>query len=230
VRFIIMAPVLGIVFTCVAEAQDERAGSTSVPRSSIETASPAKGVGEPGMAGSSTARREPVSPLSAVEKPGPPGTKILELERVSFQIPDSWKNVPPSSRLRLAEIVIPRDPHDADDGRLGVFYLGPRAGGTEANIARWYGQVSQPDGTPTERIAKRETFQASGLKVTFVDVGGTLDMGVSTDRSERKGCRLLGAIVETPSGPWFFKATGPDKTMVKARPLLRNLLTTFRVK
>jgi hypothetical protein len=40
--------------------------------------------------------------------------------------------------------------------------------------------------------------------------------------------RLLGAIVETPQGAWFFKATGPDATMQAQRGNFKALLDTMQ--
>jgi hypothetical protein len=235
-RAIEVAIILGFVLASHGVAQEEKAGSTSVPRSPISSVRgsadrcPAGDVKRSTKAGSTSVEREPDTTAAAVEKPGPPGTRTLDLGRMTFQFPDSWKNVPPSSQLRMAEITIPRDPKDAEDGCLGVFYLGPTAGSTEANISRWCGQVSQPDGRPSEKVAQRENFKVDGLSVALVDVGGNLDASTCGGGGDRKGYRLIGAVVETPGGPWFFKATGPDRTMVNARSLLRKLLTSVKVK
>jgi hypothetical protein len=40
---------------------------------------------------------------------------------------------------------------------------------------------------------------------------------------------LLGAIVETPRGPWFFKMTGARATVEAARPAFDALLDSARV-
>jgi hypothetical protein len=57
------------------------------------------------------------------------------------------------------------------------------------------------------------------MKTTFVEVAGTFagnmmptQQGVSTP-TNKPAWRLLGAIVESPSGLWFFKLTGPDLTV-----------------
>ena len=40
--------------------------------------------------------------------------------------------------------------------------------------------------------------------------------------------RLLAAIVETPSGPWFFKMTGPDHTVASARDAFDAMIRSVR--
>jgi hypothetical protein len=64
-----------------------------------------------------------------------------------------------------------------------------------------------------------ETFEANNYRITWVDVKGTLlpstmGMGPSTPMPD---ARLLGAVVEGPGGPWFFKVTGPDSTLAPQR-------------
>ncbi|HRC85816.1 MAG TPA: hypothetical protein PK413_09430, partial [Thermoanaerobaculia bacterium] len=93
-------------------------------------------------------------------------------------------------------------------------FFGPGGGGSvEANFERWAGQV-EGAGAPT-----RDSFEANGLKVSWIEVIGTVKpsqtgMGPAT---EQPGSRLLGAVVEGPGGPWFFKAVGPDTTLAVER-------------
>jgi hypothetical protein len=44
----------------------------------------------------------------------------------------------------------------------------------------------------------------------------------------RPGSRLVGEIVEAPSGPWFFKLTGPDATVKAAGTELDALVDSIR--
>jgi hypothetical protein len=48
--------------------------------------------------------------------------------------------------------------------------------------------------------------------------------------SARPNYRLLGAVVEGPLGPWFFKATGPDETLSAERSTFLAMLRTMRAK
>jgi hypothetical protein len=42
------------------------------------------------------------------------------------------------------------------------------------------------------------------------------------------GSRLLGAVVEGPGGPWFFKITGPAATVTAAAPAFDAMLRSVR--
>jgi len=134
-----------------------------------------------------------------------------------FQIPAGWVETQPSSRMRKAQFTLPRSNDDSEDGELTVFYFGSGQGGsTEANINRWIGQISQPDGSSSRAKAKIIRGDVSGFKITQVDVSGTLQasrMPGVPQRPARTGYRLLGVVLESSEGPWFFKLVGPEKTI-----------------
>lgn len=143
---------------------------------------------------------------------------------IDMDLPKSWVKQDPSSTMRIAQAAIPGP---GGPGDFAVFFFGPGGGGSvEANIDRWVGQVETSD------HPKPETFQANGLKVTWVDAKGTLKAsqmgpGPSAPLSD---ARLYGAVVEGPGGPWFFKATGPDKTLAPQRDAFVAMLKSVRAK
>jgi hypothetical protein len=111
-----------------------------------------------------------------------------------------------------------------------VFFFGPGGGGSvEANIQRWIDQMEPAKGTHP----KPETLEGGkGFKVTWIEVTGTLkpsSMGMGP-AAEQPGSRLLGAVVEGPGGPWFFKATGPDATIAGQREAFLTMLKSVRAK
>jgi hypothetical protein len=152
----------------------------------------------------------PISSRGAVAEAAAPvaGTKL------DFKLPAGWVSEAPSSSMRLAQASIP-GPGGA--GEMGLFYFGPgQGGGVQANLSRWAGQMDAGAGTTKP---ERGTLEANGLKITWIDVHGTLKpssmgMGPSTPVAD---ARLFGAVVEGPGGPWFFKVTGPDKTLGSQR-------------
>jgi hypothetical protein len=143
---------------------------------------------------------------------------------IDFDLPQSWQSQPPSSSMRVAQATIPGA---GGPGELAVFFFGPGGGGgVEANIQRWIDQMESP-GQPTP-----ETFEANGFKVTWIDVQGTLKpstMG-SGPATPQPNSRLLGAVVEGPGGPWFFKATGPEATLGPQRDAFVAMLKSVRAK
>ena len=139
-----------------------------------------------------------------------------------FTLPADWVSEPPSSSMRLAQA---RIPGAGGDGQLTVFYFGAGGGGgLESNLARWIGQVElAPGGEP-----RRESFDAGGFRVTWIEVEGTLKpstMGVGPTEPQA-GSRLLAAVVEGPQGPWYFKATGPSETLIAERDAFLGMLAS----
>jgi hypothetical protein len=68
-----------------------------------------------------------------------------------------------------------------------------------------------------------------GLKQTSVDVAGSYKpapMG-GAGGSVKDGWRLLGAVVEGPGGPWFFRLTGPDATVAAAKKQFDAVLASL---
>jgi hypothetical protein len=131
--------------------------------------------------------------------------------------------------MRLAEVTIPAVEGDAEPGVIAVF---PEiGGGVEANIERWYQQITQPDGSVTKDRSKVEFLTAaSGLDIILVDVGGTFDGStMMTPMEPQANWRLLGAIVKAPAGLVFLKGTGPEATMTANREAMMAFLRTLRL-
>lgn len=150
---------------------------------------------------------------------------------LKFTVPESWTSVVPSSSMRKAQFEMPHADSDTDDGHMVVYYFGAgQGGGVQANIDRWIGQFSTADGKPipeSDRVVN--TLDIDGLKVTTLDVAGKYTntmMGAGAGTSDGM-TRMLGAIVETPSGPWFFKGTGPVDTMAKNKPAFEALIKSL---
>lgn len=122
-----------------------------------------------------------------------------------------------------------RVPGLAGDAVLTVFHFGEGKGGSIAeNIQRWVDQIEFAPGAST----KREEFSANGFTVYWVDFEGTLrpsPMGGGPDR-RMPDSRLLGAIVEGPGGPWYFKLTGPNATVAPQRDAFLRMLESVETR
>jgi hypothetical protein len=166
----------------------------------------------------------PVGPISSSggqardSEGGAPGAGL------DFDLPVGWQSEKPQTDMRLAQASIPGP---GGPGQLAVFYFGPGGGGgVEDNLQRWITQMSVAPGTEPQR----GTLEANGFRITWVEVEGTLQpsttgMGPTT---EQPGSRLLGAVVEGPGGPWFFKATGPDSTIAAQRDAFLGMMRSVR--
>jgi len=143
-----------------------------------------------------------------------------EAAAIAWKAPDAWQTAPNPSTMRLATYKIPAAKGDADGAELAI----SRAGGAkEANIQRWIGQFDEAG--KDSRVEKT----VRGMKITIVDVGGTYlgggMMGApGAGSGPKKGWALLGAIVETPGMPYFFKMTGPATTVRAARPAFDKMI------
>jgi len=150
----------------------------------------------------------------------------------TLEVPSGWVEQTPRSRMRQAQFALPREGGDSEDGELTVFYFGRGQGGsTDRNISRWIGQVSQPDGSSSRDKAKIRQSQVSGFRMTEVDVSGTLkasNMPGAPQRPARSGYRLLGAVLEGPQGPWFFKLVGPEKTISRWADSFRQFIASAK--
>ena len=169
----------------------------------------------------------PIGPITSRGQTVPEAGAGAPAARIDFDLPAGWQSEPPSSGMRLAQATIPGA---AGPGQIVVFYFGPGSGGTaDANIQRWIDQMEPAPGSHP----KPATFQnAHGFKVTWIDVAGTLQpsqMGTGPT-APQPNARLLGAVVEGPGGPWFFKATGPDATLAANRDAFLALLKSVRPK
>jgi hypothetical protein len=136
---------------------------------------------------------------------------------ITWVVPAGWK-IGPERQMRVATYMVGSGASEAD---CAVFFFGPGQGGdVQANIDRWIGQFVQADGSPSKDAAKIAEHTINNMKVTTIDLAGnyTASMGgpMSGQKEDRPGYRMLGAIVEAPQGPVFFKLTGPEATVVNA--------------
>lgn len=127
----------------------------------------------------------------------------------TFDRPEAWGWVQPSSTMRKAQLSAPAVDGSAA-GEITFFHFGPGQGGTvEANATRWINQFSNATSdTKTEQIGQ--------TSVTFVKAAGTFASGMpGTTTTPMEGFELRGAILQSPGGDVYVKFTGPS-AVVKA--------------
>jgi hypothetical protein len=173
----------------------------------------------------------------AESKPQPPPTPgpvaVAQAQTLKWTAPEGWIAEAVTSPMRRAQYRLARAEGDAEDAECIVHYFGPGQGGmVEANVSRWLSQLAQPDGRATADVAKVEKRAVNGVTVTVVEASGTYAPGamgpMQTAPEPKAGWALVGAIVETPSGPWFFKLTGPQKTAQKWRASFDALVASLQ--
>ncbi len=148
---------------------------------------------------------------------------------MTWTVPEGWVNEVPSSDMRKAQYAIPAAAGDAEGGQCAVFYFGPGQGGdARSNVNRWAVQFTGPGGHPTPTITDTTVADGKVLKVTME---GTYNASTMTggDAVPKPGTLLLGAIVEGPDSNWFFKCTGPAKTMREHQKEFDALVESVRL-
>lgn len=136
---------------------------------------------------------------------------------LSLEAPAGFERVRPKSMMVETEFAIASE-GDAPAGRMTVMGAG---GSVEANIDRWAGQFTQPDGGDTKGKVSTKKLEIAGTKVTIVDISGTfLDQPggpfAGGPTVKRPDYRMLAGIVVTPdAGNYFLKFYGPAATVEK---------------
>lgn len=153
--------------------------------------------------------------------------------QLTWSAPAGWKDEPPTSSMRKAQYRIPAVKGDAEDAECAVFYFGTGQGGSaQANAKRWVDQFSQPDGSSSQSRSTIEVRSINGNQVMFVRVAGIYNpmaMPGTAQAGPKPGYAMIGAIVSTPDAPWFFKMTGPQKTVEASKPALESLISSIRI-
>jgi len=180
---------------------------------------------EPGSSGSG-ATASATATLTAKSSAAPTAQSQAGPGEIAWDMPAKWTSAPNPNAMRIATYLIPRADGDSDDAEMSVSRVG---GSVEANLNRWKAQFDPPK----EGSMKRVERQVAGLRVTIFEIAGSYTgmvmKGQVTKPKESYG--LLAAIVETGNGdPWFFKLTGPEKTVAAARADFDSLANSFRPK
>jgi hypothetical protein len=149
---------------------------------------------EPTRAASSTPPAVAATPPA--QKPPAPG--------LVWPDPPGWVKGPPSP-MRLATYRVPGE--GGADAEMSVSHFPGGAGGNvDANFTRWIGQFEGKHADPVKTERSQGILPAHVLEIaqgTYRPMQG----------EPKSGQALVGAIVESPDGPYFFKLIGPVKTV-----------------
>ena len=136
----------------------------------------------------------------------------------TFQVPEGWTKVQPSSPMRNAQLEIARGP---DKAEVTFFHFGGGSGTAADNVARWFGQFSGG-----EANRKTETAEVGGRKITFATTEGTFNSGMPGGPTKpMSDYALAGAILESPQGDVYVKMTGPAAIVKSATDQLKKMVT-----
>ncbi|MCB9849832.1 MAG: hypothetical protein H6817_03930 [Phycisphaerales bacterium] len=147
-----------------------------------------------------------------------------EFAGLSLTPPEGWKAYDASGgpMAPVAAFVLAKADGDSADGIARLTHFpGMKSIPLEMNLERWYRQVQQPDGSNTKDVAKMETIDAGGAKITVVDMSGNI--------SGAEKQRMIAAVIEHPNGPHFLKVVGPEATMAKWHDSIIEYLKSAKV-
>jgi len=214
-------------------ATDWQAGSQAPAAAPPTAAAPNPHAGMPnphaGMPGGSPPGAVPEQTAPRTLEKQPDGR--LAMGPFTVAAPADWTSKPITSSMRVADFVLPAK--DGAEAELVITHFGPNgAGSTEDNVERWVNQFQQPDGKASRDVAKIEKTKFGGQDATFVSVTGrytTMGMPGGSDPVDKTDQALLAAIVNSPSGPYYFKLVGAKATVDAAAKTFRGMLESLKL-
>lgn len=152
--------------------------------------------------------------------------------KVTWKLPEGWMPKDSANAMRIGSFAA-MDPELAHTGEIdpgavdvSVVQLGGTAGGLEANIRRWMGQVGlkSPEDGLSGFLAKAQRFRtATGQEGVFIDLTDQL----SGDLTQSK--TIYGAIVQTEEYTVFVKAMGEFEKVIRQKPAVAAFCKSLRI-
>lgn len=171
----------------------------------------------PAPAPAPAASAAPAAPAGGVTPPpmlaASAGT--FDASKIQWSAPPSWQQGPERT-MRLVT-------YNVGKSECYITVLGGAAGGVEANLNRWRGQLEQPALT-AEEIAKLPTLKILGKDAPFLQVSGTY---TTMSGEPLPGQTLLGAICLTDSGMLTVKMTGPEAEVASELENFKSFCTSI---
>jgi hypothetical protein len=146
----------------------------------------------------------------------------FKVSEFSFTRPANWEWVESASPMRKAELKVVDEKTKAKAEVVFYHFGQGGAGGTQANIDRWFGQFVEP----RDKInAKTEESTVDKHKVTYVSAEGTYKSGMpGGPQTPMPNYALLGAIIDASEGSVFVKMTGPKELTKAATPAFKKMV------
>jgi hypothetical protein len=151
---------------------------------------------------------------------------------LKFDLPEGWVSKPPSSRMRVADLVLPKAEGDPEDATLVVTFFGGQGGTVQANFDRWLTQMEQPDGRASKDLAKTSELKTRDFTLSIMDLPGTFvaeKAPGSTEHYNKPAFHLRAAVIEGKGGPFFVRLIGPAKTVAKWDASVQAFFKSLRV-
>jgi hypothetical protein len=157
----------------------------------------------------------------APPRPSAPPQAVSGSASIRWTTPAGWTEQA-ASGMRLATFSVEREGHSAT---CTIVSLGGAAGGIEANVVRWLGQLGQPE-PPREELESFIARQAhvhgpGGFHGTLVDL---TELGEPSPEAPS----MLAALLNAADATLFVKMTGPKKMLSEEKPSFTSLCESLR--
>ncbi len=151
------------------------------------------------------------------------GAGPQEKSDISWVVPEGWEQKS-ASGMRLATFSA-GDAGDPID--CSIVSLGGAAGGLEANVVRWMGQINlevPPENELKEFLQTAEQFQSDGeLSITLID------FTLLQESLPANTASMMAAIVATEAKTYFVKAAGSKAAIVDNRTAFKELCKSLKL-
>lgn len=150
--------------------------------------------------------------------------------KVTLVAPAAWEKREPKTNIVEYEFFAPAAEGDENGARVTVMGAG---GGVKANVDRWIGQFSQPDGSSTADKTFQDKSTVGDAEVIVVDISGTYkdQMGPFAPATQRENYRMIAGIVSVKEGgDYFIKMYGPRKTIEAQAEAFKKMMKDAKVK
>jgi hypothetical protein len=133
--------------------------------------------------------------------------------------------------MQKARYLAPPAAGDKEGATITVFYFGQGMGGSvEANIERWIGQFKNLD----RKTVVQNERKVAGFTQHIVEIPtGTFEAGMMPgmpNAEAKDGWGMLGAVVESSAGEYFFKLVGPKSTVAGNKTAFYTFLESIKQK
>jgi len=165
-----------------------------------------------------------------VAKESPPGSTVglasaePPTATLAWELPHGWQqelSTSPGS-MRYATLWVGQGNERLE---TSIIALGGDAGGPEANVQRWRGQIGLAPATAKELGQQMKKLVArGGAEGWLVDL-----VGAAPEGSSGPPLGLLGAIFPARDQTWFLKATGPQPLTDRHRDAFIALCQSVRL-
>jgi hypothetical protein len=150
--------------------------------------------------------------------PGSPAAGVMSRPQVSWTVPEGWtENAPGAMRVGSFRI----NGKDGKQADVSVIPLGGAAGGDEANVNRWRGQVGLEPLSAVEIKKLAQSVEVAGQPAELYELSGK-----NPGSGDPLG--VLGAIAQREGTAWFFKMTGDPGVIAEQKPVFVAFLKTVK--